>query len=98
MSRRRTYSDSFSGESDREIKELLSGKECEQKSRLKKVLLNVIKNELTARQTEIIMLYYFKEMDIVSIAEKLGISFQSVSKTMQRARLKIFRYMKYYIR
>lgn len=100
MSRRMTYSDSFSGEADREIRSILcedNGDSSDFMRKLKKVLLNVINNELTARQREIIMLYYFKELDIVRIAELLEVSPQAISAAMKRARLKIYRYMQYYI-
>lgn len=102
MSRRITYKDEFSGEADKELRNLF----CESdeydddddfRIKLRKVLLKVIKNELTPRQTEIIMLYYFKEKNIVEIAAQLGITPQAVSAAMKRARLTIFRYMKYTI-
>lgn len=44
------------------------------------------------------MLYYFKETDIVRISEMLGITPQAVSAAMKRARLKIYQFMKYYIK
>lgn len=96
MARRETYSDTFTGEADSHIREILYGRE-EDESPLKKLLLNVIKNELTERQKEIIMLYYFKDMNIVEIAELKNISPQAVSALMARARMRIFRVMKYYI-
>ncbi len=96
MPRRETYSDTFTGEADSHIREILYGKEEE--GSLKRLLLNVIKNELTARQKEIIMLYYFKEMNIVEIAKLKNISPQAVSALMARARVRIFRIMKYYVR
>ena len=37
------------------------------------------------------MLYYFKRTDIVTIGKLLGITPQSVSVTMRRARLKMYR-------
>lgn len=98
MSRRITYSDSFSGEADKEIRTILceeSGDSSEYIRRLKRILLNVINNELTSRQKEIIMLYYFKDMDIVRIGELLKITPQAVSAVMKRARLRIYQYMKY---
>ena len=100
MSRRLTYSDSFSGEADREIRAILkedSGDSEELTGKLKRTMLKVIKNELTPRQKEIIMLYYFKDMDIVHIAGLLEITPQAVSSAMKRARLKIYRYLQYYI-
>lgn len=101
MSRRTTYSDEFSGEADRGIRSILINDNNESDARinkLKRMLLNVINNELTARQKEIIMLYYFKEMNIVRIAELFDITPQAVSASMKRARLKIYQYMKYYVK
>ncbi len=101
MSRRKTFSESFSGEADRGIRSILcenDGTSDEFVRKLKRVMLNVINNELTARQKEIIMLYYFKETDIVRIGEQLGITPQAVSAAMKRARLKIYQFMKYYIK
>ncbi len=96
LPRRETYSDTFTGEADSHIREILYDRD--EGSQLKKLLLNVIKNELTERQKEIIMLYYFKEMDIVTIAKLKNISPQAVSALMARARMRIFRIMKYYVR
>ena len=100
MPRRITYSDSFSGEADKGIRAILcdeSDTSEERVRKLRRILLNVINNELTSRQKEIIMLYYFKDMDIVRIGKLLGITPQAVSAAMKRARLKIYQYMKYTI-
>lgn len=61
------------------------------------MLLNIIKNDLTARQNEIIMLYYFKGLDMSQIAEMCGITPQAVSAVMARARKRIFKILQYYI-
>lgn len=95
MARRNSYRDTGTGEVDEGIR-LLLGESSD--GRLRKILLNIIKNELTARQTEIIMLYYFKELDIREISQQCGVSFQAVSAVMARARKKIYKFMKYYIR
>ena len=97
MPRRESYSDTYTGEADKNIREILFGSEDSQYARLKRILLKVINNELTPRQKEIIMLYYFKDMDIVHIAGLLEITPQAVSSVMKRARLKIYRYLQYYI-
>lgn len=99
MSRRReAYSDTFTGEADRNIRMLLYGKDEEGNySRLRKVILNVINNELTPRQKELIMLYYFKESSMSEISEQTGITIQAVSAVISRARLRIFRILQYYI-
>lgn len=98
MSIRESYKDTFSGEADEGIRAILFDQSDEDSTkRLKKILLNIIKNELTPRQKEIIMLYYFKRTDIVTIGKLLGITPQSVSVTMRRARLKMYRILRYYM-
>jgi len=96
LARRNSYRDTSTGAADDSIRSLLG--ESLDGSRLRSILLNVIKNELTARQTEIIMLYYFKELDVTEIAERCGVTPQAVSAVMARARKRIYRFMKYYIR
>lgn len=97
MSRRESYSDTYTGEADKSIRAILESDGDEDSVRkLKRLLLNVINNELTPRQKEIIMLYYFKGIDIVTIARQLGISPQAVSAVMSRARVRMYRIMQYY--
>lgn len=92
------YSDKMSGREDMGIKRILSrGDKDSESSRLRSILLKVIKNELTPRQKEIIMLYYFKGADIADISEKLGISQQAVYAAMSRAKKTIYGILKYYI-
>lgn len=99
MSRRVSLPD-FLGEEDSDINALFSDEnetdKYSKRANVKRVLLRVIENELTERQKQIINLYYFKKMNIVSIAEKLGVSPASVSITMKRARNTIIKYMQYY--
>lgn len=100
MAIRETYSDTFTGEADENIRRILyeNPKDDSGQGRLRRILLKVIKNELTPRQNEIIMLYYFKNMNTTEIAGQLGISPQAVSAAMSRARLRMFRILQYYIR
>lgn len=98
VAKRNTYSDTYTGEADKGIRAILGGDDEEDCARrLRRVLLNVINNELTPRQKEIIMLYYFKDKDTVTIGKMLGITPQAVSAVMSRARLRMFRILKYYI-
>lgn len=94
MSRRKSYNDTSTGKADSQIRSLL----CDTKSDaiLKKMLLNIIKNDLTSRQKEIIMLYYFRGLDTSRIAEMCGISHQAVSAVMARARKRIYKVLQYY--
>ena len=98
MSKRDTYADSFTGAADKNIRTILGcSDEDEPARKLRRVMLKVINNELTTRQKEIIMLYYFKGRDTVDIGKALGISPQAVSQIMSRARVKMFRILQYYI-
>lgn len=97
MSKRKSFSDVFTGVDDKELRSIIDDDESEGRDRLKKILLKVIKNELTPRQNEIIMLYYFKGLDSVQIGKQLGITPQAVSALLSRAKMRIFRILQYYI-
>ena len=49
------------------------------------VLKKIISTRLTARQREVIMLYYYEEMKQKEIAAKLGVTESAVSPLKQRA-------------
>ena len=92
------YSDKMSGREDMGIKRILSrGEKDKNASRLRSIMLKIINNELTPRQKEIIMLYYFKNADVAAISEKLGVSQQAVYAAMSRAKKTIYGILKYYI-
>ncbi len=98
MSKLNSYSDEFSGDTDKGIRSILEYEsDDESGNRLRRILLKVINNELTPRQKEIIMLYYYKGIDTVKISQKLGITPQAVSAAMARARMRIYRILQYYI-
>jgi RNA polymerase sigma-70 factor (ECF subfamily) len=97
MSNRETYNDAFSGTADKGIKAILEGKEEDDTKSLRRIMLKVINNNLTARQKEIIMLYYFKNENTTEISQRLGVSPQAVSAAMARARLRMLRILQYYI-
>lgn len=92
MARRNVYIDSSTGQADSFIRHFLSDSENSGK---KKALLNIIRNDLTKRQAEIITMFYFGEMSVTEIAEKLKVTPQAVSKVMAAARKNIFRYLRY---
>ena len=95
---RERYSDTYTGEADENIRRILYGSDDGSgRTKLKGLLLNVIKNELTPRQKEIIMLYYFKNADVAAISEKLGVSQQAVYAAMSRAKKTMYGILKYYI-
>ena len=74
MSRRISLPD-FLGKEDSDINALFSDEteENNKSKAVRRILLKVIENELTERQKQVINLYYFKNMNTVSIADMLGI-------------------------
>ena len=96
MTRRKRYYDKTIGALDENIRAIIETRSNETSvTRLKRILLKVINNELTPRQKEIIMLYYFKGLDTVTIARMYGVTPQAVSAMMSRARKRMYRIMKY---
>lgn len=95
MPRFETYSDDFTPSPDERFRCLLSDRRAPGSS-VRKILLKVINNELTARQKEIVVLYYYQDMTTVEISAALGISQQAVSGVLARARNRIIRIMQYY--
>lgn len=87
-------------EFDSKIAELSFAEDAETNSELtakvKKTMAKIIKNDLTPRQREIIMLYYYSGLGVSEIADTLEIAPSTVSRTIKRARDKIYKYLKYY--
>ncbi len=55
----------------------------------------VIQEELTDLQREVLVAYYFQEMNIPQIARERGVNKSTVSRTLRRAEQKLRRYLKY---
>ena len=51
--------------------------------------------ELTKRQREMVALYYDQGMTMPQIAERLGVSRSTVSRTLRRARDRLYRFLRY---
>lgn len=86
-------------EFDKKISELSTGEGGTNSELIEKVkctMARVIKNELTPRQREIIVLYYYKGFGVSEIADKLDLAPSTVSRTIKRAREKIYKFLKYY--
>lgn len=69
----------------------------QQMQRLKRALREVIKNDLTPRQKEMVVLYYYEGMSMTRIAEKLNRDLSTVSRTIKRAKRNIHDRLKYLI-
>ncbi|MBQ8824332.1 MAG: sigma-70 family RNA polymerase sigma factor [Ruminococcus sp.] len=57
---------------------------------------NLIQNALTTRQREVIVLYYYEKMKLPDIAQRLGITVSTVSRTKKRACQRLMQHLQYY--
>lgn len=87
-------------ELDKKLREMYNSTLAETNNEtLKKVrhaLVEIIKNDLTERQKETVVLYYYKKMTMTEIADILGVNVSTVSRTLARARKNICDRTKYY--
>ena len=51
--------------------------------------------ELTPRQQQVLTLYYDRRLTIPQIAGQLGVNRSTVSRTLRRARERLYRYLRY---
>ena len=58
-------------------------------------LAEAIKEELTERQRTMVKMYYINQMRMTDIAEELGVSISTVSRTIQRGRNRLRRCLRY---
>ncbi len=87
-------------ELDQKLKELYNAENAETNNliieKVKHAMNEIIKNDLTKRQKQIIVMYYYKDMKMQDIADELNINVSTVSRTLNRARNSIFKKMQYY--
>ncbi|MBR1527847.1 MAG: sigma-70 family RNA polymerase sigma factor [Oscillospiraceae bacterium] len=61
------------------------------------VLKQVIQNDLTPRQRELILLHYYQNLNNKQIAESLNLDPSTVCRTLGRARKKIYKLLHVYL-
>ena len=67
----------------------------DQRERLLRKLRRAREQELTPRQREVLALYYDRGLKMSQIARKLGINRSTVSRTIGRAKQRLYRYLQY---
>ena len=72
-----------------------AGDNSERLDRLRRSLRQAREQELTPRQRQMLTLYYDQGMNIPQIAEELGLNRSTVSRTLQRARARLYRCLRY---
>ena len=64
-------------------------------SRLVDNLMRCIREDITPRQREVLLLYYFKNMRQIEIAKQLGVARSTVSRTIRRGDQRLKRCLRY---
>lgn len=71
------------------------GDNAEQMARLRRNLRKARQQELTPRQREMVRLYYDEGMTMLQIGELLGVNRSTVSRTLRRAKNRLYRCLRY---
>jgi RNA polymerase sigma factor (sigma-70 family) len=64
-------------------------------SRLKRNLSRAMRQDITARQRQYMMMYYGQNKSMVAIAKELGVNKSTVSRTLKRGRQRLYRCLRY---
>lgn len=72
-----------------------AGDNSERLERLRRNLRQAREQELTPRQRQLLDLYYDQGLTIPQIAEELGLNRSTVSRTLRRARDRLYRCLRY---
>lgn len=75
--------------------ELMAQDNKEQMNRLKRNLTHALRQDITQRQREYMMLYYGKSMSMEAIAQQCGVNKSTVSRTLKRGRQRLYRCLRY---
>lgn len=67
----------------------------DQLSRLRRNLRRAREQELTPRQRQMVELYFDQALSMAEIAETLGVNRSTVSRTLLRARRRLYRCLRY---
>ena len=75
--------------------QLMADDNRDQMNRLKRNLTHALRQDITAKQREYMMLYYGQGMSMEAIAKELGVNKSTVSRTLKRGRQRIYRCLRY---
>ena len=75
--------------------QLMADDNRDQMNRLKRNLTHALRQDITQRQREYMMLYYGRGMSMEAIARELGVNKSTVSRTLKRGRQRLYRCLRY---
>ena len=74
---------------------IMAADNSQQLSRVKKNLAVALREDVTPRQQEILLLYYVQGLNMRQIGEQLGITCATVSRTIKRGEARLRRCLRY---
>ncbi len=75
--------------------ELMAQDNKDQINRLKRNLTHALRQDVTERQREYMILYYGRNMSMEAIAQQCGVNKSTVSRTLKRGRQRLYRCLRY---
>ena len=78
-----------------EYSRLMSTDNSAQLGRLKRNLAHALRQDVTPKQREYLILYYGEGLNLREISERVGVNKSTVSRTMKRGRQRLFRCLRY---
>ena len=75
--------------------ELMADDNRDQMNRLKRNLTHALRQDITERQREYMILYYGRGMSMEAIAKEVGVNKSTVSRTLKRGRQRLYRCLRY---
>ena len=75
--------------------QLMADDNRDQMNRLKRNLTHALRQDITQRQREYMMLYYGRGMSMEAIAREKGVNKSTVSRTLKRGRQRLYRCLRY---
>ena len=67
----------------------------QQVNRLKRNLAHALRQDITPKQREYMILYYGQGMSMEAIADQTGVNKSTVSRTLKRGRQRLYRCLRY---
>ncbi|MBQ7004714.1 MAG: sigma-70 family RNA polymerase sigma factor [Oscillospiraceae bacterium] len=68
-----------------------------QRAVMQDALHRTIERDLTARQRQLILMYFYDELDVTEIAKETNLDKSTVSRTLKRAKERIRKSMQFYV-
>ena len=74
---------------------LMASDNSVQLGRLKRNLAHALRQDVTEKQREYLLLYYVEGLNLREISERTGVNISTVSRTMKRGRERLYRCLRY---